>query len=349
LTHDSPPPSSDPASFPPPRLLVRCGVGGLFMGLANLVPGISGGTMLVVTGVFREFVSGVADLTSLRLRPRPIGVLAAIVGTAIVAIALLAGTVKGLVLDHRWVMYSLFIGWTLGGVPSVWRMARPLSPGVVAATIAGLLAMVGTFIVKPAGASPVADSEAYLFAGGLLAAAAMVLPGISGGYLLLLMGLYVPILDAIDAFKTAVLGRDFDAAARTLWVIVPVGLGVVGGVVGISHLVKWLLARWERPTSGVLLGLILGAFLGLYPFQVGVEPRPGQVVKGRVMTPDLIALLGKKDWPVEFFGPTPGQVVGALVLIAAATLMTLGLARLSNRLESRRDGATPPPPGSEPA
>lgn len=319
------------------------------MGLANLVPGISGGTMLVVTGVFRDFVSAVADLTALKLRPRPIGVLAAVVGTAIIAIALLAGTVKELVLDHRWMMYSLFIGWTLGGVPLVWRMARPLSPGVVVATLAGLAVMVGTFLIKPDGASPVSTSVGYLFAGGTLAAAAMVLPGISGGYLLLLMGLYVPILDAIDAFKSAAFAGELDAAIQSLWVVVPVGLGVVAGVVGVSHLVKWLLARWERPTSGVLLGLILGAFLGLFPFQVGVLPQPGQTIKGRVMTPELIAELGKKDWPIEYFSPTPLQVIVSLALVIAATLMTLALAHLSSRLESRRDAATPPPPAPEAA
>ncbi len=318
------------------RLLLRCAIGGGFMGLANLVPGISGGTMLVVTGVFREFVGAVAEVTSLRLTARALGVLGAVVVTAAAVIALLAGTVKDLVLDHRWVMYSLFIGWTLGGVPAVWRMARPLSAGVMAATLAGLGVMAATFVVRPDGTSAVSEGAAYLFAGGVVAAAAMVLPGISGGYLLLLMGTYVPILDAIDGLKNGVMAGDVAAAGRAMWVLGPVGVGVVAGVAGVSHLVRWLLLRWERPTSGVLLGLILGAFLGLYPFQAGVRPEVGQVVKGRVVTPERIEQMGRKDWPIAYFEPTAGQVAASAALIVAGVLMTLGLSRLSERLEQGR-------------
>lgn len=325
------------------RLLARCGIGGLFMGLANLVPGISGGTMLVVTGVFRDFVAAVADITSFRPTWRAIGVLAAVVGTAALAIALLAGTVKDLVLDHRWVMYSLFIGWTLGGIPAVWRMARPLSAGVLVAALAGLGVMAAMFLVRPDGDPAASGGIVYVFAGGALAAAAMVLPGISGGYLLLLMGLYVPILDAIDAFKDAVLKGDPAAAGRTLWVLVPVGVGVVAGVAGVSHLIRWLLTRWERLTSGVLLGLILGAFLGLYPFQTGVRPEPGQVLKGRVMTPELIDRMSRKDWPIEYFRPSLTQIAVSLALIAGATAMTLALGRLSARLESKPATRRPAP------
>ena len=100
-------------------------IGGTLMGLANLVPGISGATMLLVAGVYPGFIGAIAEVTTFRFFARSLVLLAAIVGTAALAILLLAGPVKGLVEDHRWVMYSLFIGLTLGGVPIVWRMARP--------------------------------------------------------------------------------------------------------------------------------------------------------------------------------------------------------------------------------
>ena len=89
------------------------------MGLANLVPGISGGTMLLAAGVYPGFISAIAEVTTFRFRFRSLILLASVVGSAALAILLLAGSVKDLVVDHRWIMYSLFIGLTLGGVPLV--------------------------------------------------------------------------------------------------------------------------------------------------------------------------------------------------------------------------------------
>ena len=97
------------------------------MGLANLVPGISGGTMLLAAGIYPRFIDAVAEVTRFRFRFRSLLVLGCVVVAAGLGILLLAGTLKDLVVDKRWIMYSLFIGLTLGGVPVVWRMARPAS------------------------------------------------------------------------------------------------------------------------------------------------------------------------------------------------------------------------------
>ena len=107
------------------------------MGLANLVPGISGGTMLLAAGVYPQFIRGVAEISTFRFRLRSMVLVACVVAGAAIAIVALAGTVKDLVIQHQWVMYSLFIGLTLGGVPLLWRMVRPLDlTVVVAATVA---------------------------------------------------------------------------------------------------------------------------------------------------------------------------------------------------------------------
>ena len=99
------------------------------MGLANLVPGISGGTMLLATGVYPRFIDAIAEVTTLRFRLRSVLVLSCVAGSAFLSILLFAGLMKALVIDHRWIMYSLFIGLTLGGVPLVWRLARPCVSG----------------------------------------------------------------------------------------------------------------------------------------------------------------------------------------------------------------------------
>ena len=111
-------------------------------------------------------------------------------------------------------------------------------------------------------------------------------------------------------------------------VVFPVGLGVLAGVVGVSNLLKWLLARFEKATLGALLGLLLGAVVGLWPFQEAREPRAGDVVQGRVLTAEQVAALDMDDWPVATFEPTEGEVLTALALILAGLGATLLISRL---------------------
>ena len=107
--------------------LVPAVIGGALMGLANLVPGISGGTMLLITGVYPGFIGAIAEVTTLRWRWPSVLLLGTIGAAAGLAILLLAGPTKTLVIAHRWIMYSLFIGLTLGSVPLLWRLSLPVS------------------------------------------------------------------------------------------------------------------------------------------------------------------------------------------------------------------------------
>jgi putative membrane protein len=317
-------------------LVVRGGAGGVLMGLANLVPGISGGTMLLAAGVYTDFIEAVADVTTLKFRRRSLLVLGTVVGTALVAILLLAGLVRGLVIDHRWVMYSLFIGLTLGGIPLVWRLARPVGTPVFAGAAGGFLVMVlmAGFLGQPSGGG--SANYVLLTVAGVAGASAMILPGVSGGYLLLLLGQYEVILGAIDQLKLGILGdsgagvsADLGVALGALDVVIPVGVGVIVGVVGVSNLLRWLLKRHKQPTLGALLGLLVGAVVGLWPFRHGVLPKPGDVVDGMVLAAGDLARLDPADWPVEFFGPTAGQLVGAMALVGLGLGLTLAIDRLS--------------------
>ena len=128
--------STDDSNSIPPQLVLRGGIGGTLMGLANLVPGISGGTMLLAAGVYPGFIGAIAEVTTLRFRLRSMVTLGSVGVAAALAILLFAGTVKSLVEENRWMMYSLFIGLTLGGVPLVWRMARPADPSLIGGGIA---------------------------------------------------------------------------------------------------------------------------------------------------------------------------------------------------------------------
>jgi putative membrane protein len=189
-------------------------------------------------------------------------------------------------------------------------------------------------LIQPgAAAESMVGVQAYLlvFVAGAVGAAAMILPGISGGYMLLVLGQYLVILGAIDDAKNALLGPlgvNFEAFRTTLHVFVPLILGLAVGAIGISNLIKLLLERYEKATLGLLLGLLLGAVLGLWPFQQGVAPRPGDMIKGRVMTPELIVRVDPKDYPLETFTPSAAQIAGAFLLVGAGFGVTQGVALL---------------------
>lgn len=317
---------------------MRGAVGGVLMGLANLVPGISGGTMLLAAGVYPRFVRAVAEVSTLRFVRSSVVVLTTVVAAALIAVLLFAGAIKELVVHHRWVMYSLFIGLTLGGVPVVWRMVRPPTRAMWIGALLGLGAMTVLAILQQSGtptAGLAAGNTLMLLIAGVAGASAMILPGVSGGYLLLVLGQYIPILSAIDAFKLALEARDLAAALEpALRVLLPVGIGAVVGVVVVSNLLRWLLAQHAKPTLGMLLGLLLGAVVGLWPFQRPVDPVLGEtVIKGRIVTADNIGDLDPEDYPTTFFSPVSSQVAGALALIVTGGAVTLLISRFGREEE----------------
>lgn len=275
--HDESPLQQNPLDDYDRMPIFRTGIAGVLMGLANLVPGVSGGTMVLVMGLYDEFVSSVADATRLRFTRRSFIFVAIMVMCAGAAIGGGAGVMKSLIGNHRSAMYALFIGMTLGGAPLLVRMLKPVKTSSMIGIAAGITLMAAIAWFNP-GEPP--DKEAIKAAGfvvqvdysrdlvaGVLGIAAMVLPGISGAYMLLVMGRYEMILGAISEGKHWLLsgGSDGDIVG-VLQVVVPVGIGVIIGLVGLSNLLKWLLHKYPDSTLGVLLGILLGSVIGIWPF-----------------------------------------------------------------------------------
>jgi len=194
-------------------------------------------------------------------------------------------------------MYSLFIGLTLGGVPLVWRRARPASREVVGGALVGFLLMAWMAFSRVGG-----DGDGgflLLVVAGAAGASAMILPGVSGAYLLLVLGQYETILGAVDECKRGLF-------AEAAGVIVPVAIGVAVGVAGVSNLVRWALARHEKATLGVLLGLLFGSVLGIWPFQETVARGEARV----------------------YYAPDVLSIAAAVGLVAAGLGITLLIDRL---------------------
>ena len=302
-------------------LAVRSIVGGTLMGLANLVPGISGGTMLLAVGVYPQFIGGVAEVSTFRFRPKVLLMLACVAGAAAVAITGFVQLIATALDQHRWAMYSLFIGLTLGGVPLLWRALRPIDRTATISAIAAVVTMALLAAIDPerlsSDAEPGVAAYAMLVIAGCSGGAAMILPGVSGAYLLLILGQYRVIIDAVALAAEGARTGVWAMAAQALHVLVPVGVGVGIGVVAVSNLMRMLLANYRRATLGFLLGLLLGAILGLWPFTTPTVPQVGDVVRGvEVTTSDMVEAIDPQYYRRVPVTPSAWQLgVGAALAI----------------------------------
>jgi len=242
----------------------RVVLGGVFMGLANLVPGVSGGTMILAIGLYDRFIGALADVTRLKLRRESLVFLGLVGLGAILALIGLSGLAVKLVTEQRWLMYSLFIGMTLGGTPELWRACRPLHGAAVACFLLAL-ALMAALAWGLQGAQIPETTLTFVFM-GVLGASSMILPGISGSYMLLIFGMYDVVVGSLSSSALR------DSPLESAKVLAPVALGAVLGMALLSNLLKHLLARHSVASHAALLGLLLGSVLGLWPFRAPVHP-----------------------------------------------------------------------------
>ena len=311
-------------------LMARSFLGGFLMGLANLVPGISGGTMLLATGIYDRFIAAVSQVTTFRFRMDSILLLVVIIIGGGCAIVLGAETLGSLVHEQRWIMFSLFIGLTLGGVPLLWSMIRPISTSAILGCIAGIAAMALLTLVDLGQSDSGESSFIMLLIAGAAGGATMVLPGVSGSYLLLVLGQYLVILSAISGLKDAIGGEG--SMEEPFTILLPVGIGAVIGIVVVSNVMQWFLQHVRITTLGVLMGFLLGAVLGLWPFHAPVQETLLATEYG--MSPEQIENLKPRDWPVAGFTPTAGQALSAIGLAVLGFLISLGISMLGRETDS---------------
>ena len=243
---------------------------GMIVGVAHIVPGVSSGTFMVLLRVYNELVASVSGLLSNlknmeELKKRLFFLVPLALGVAIgtVGIAKLAS----FVLDRHPVLSVLFfIGVIAGGIPSVVKMHHDMRPSVgrviafvIGAAIAIVVGVVGARDEALAEASTEVASTPNLLQlglGGFFAGSAMMTPGLSGSYILLLTGTYKPIVDALDSLTDLSIN----------WaVLIPGTLGLVLGILVFAKLTSVLLKRWPSVTFFAILGLICGSLIGLWP------------------------------------------------------------------------------------
>ena len=116
-------------------------------------------------------------------------------------------------------------------------------------------------------------------------------------------------------------------------VLLPVGVGVVVGVVLVGNLLKFLLNRYRKATLGFLLGLLIGSVAGLWPFRVGVAPQVGDTIKGRIVTAESLSEIDQEDWLTKTFTPDVTQIGSSLGLVALGFAITIGVSLIGGKDE----------------
>ncbi|CAN5459577.1 DUF368 domain-containing protein [soil metagenome] len=250
--------------MPDPRMLLGNVVRGLLMGGADVIPGVSGGTVALIVGIYERLVRSVGEASSagfrfLRLdisggRERLRGVewtLVIPLGLGIItAIVIGSRIIPGLIDTYPSQVSAVFFGLILGSLAIPFRRIGRVGP--TEAILIGVFA-VGAFVLVGLPPREVADPPLYLvFPAAAVAICAMILPGISGAFLLLVMGLYRPTLDALS---------NLDIAYVLTFIA-----GAVVGLAAFSKILEWLLEHRHGATMAALTGLMIGSLRALWPW-----------------------------------------------------------------------------------
>ena len=299
------------------RDYIVLGVKGFCMGASDVVPGVSGGTMAFILGIYEELIDAIKsfDLKSLQflvtLKFRPLldriswqFLLA--VGIGIFAAIFTLSRLLSWLLQNRPVfIWSFFLGLILASVLSVSRRVEAWRILTWLCLVGGTL---GSYFLV--GLVPVSTPNDYwfLFLCGAVAICAMILPGISGSYILVLLGKYQYVLDAVNHRDFLVLGL--------------VAAGACVGIIAFSRILGWLLKNYHDLMVATLTGLMIGSLRKVWPWKETLE----SVVD---LHGQMVPLVQSNILP----GQWNGEVLAALSLMVAGLLAVLFLDRLGNRIK----------------
>lgn len=240
---------------------------GFAMGAADVVPGVSGGTMAFILGIYEELINSIRSVLSpqvIRLLVRvkiremmevlPWKFLLAVGVGIFLAIISLANFLEWMLQNKPALLWSFFFGLVLASILTVIKRVERWSGGVAVGVVAGAVA---AYIIVGLVPAETPNTPLYLFLSGILAICAMVLPGISGAFILVLLGKYEYVLAAVT-------NRD----ALTLAIV---AAGAAVGIVSFAQVLGWLLKRYHDVMVAVLTGLMIGSLRKIWPWKETVS------------------------------------------------------------------------------
>ena len=242
---------------------------GIVIGVANIIPGVSGGTMMVSMGIYDTLIHCITHIFSefkksiLTLLPYIIGM-----GVGILALAKLLNSLLGNP-DTVLPTNTAFIGLILGGLSPLFKKierkkVNPLCIGLFIVFFAAIIVMALCSERTTVETLDINVGQILLLVViGAIASATMIIPGVSGSMMLMLLGYYTAVVSALSRFTSAALKLDFASLGYPLAVLAPFAIGIVLGIFGVAKLIEWLTARFATPTYCAVLGLVLASPVAL--------------------------------------------------------------------------------------
>ncbi len=291
---------------------------GFAMGAADIVPGVSGGTIAFITGIYERLIHAIAQVSpGLFVVWRKQGFLAVwqkVDGTFLLllfagiltSVFSLARLISFLLAQYPSLIWGFFFGLIVG---SIWFVAKAIRKKQLNHIIYLVFGIVAAYAITTMSPSVLQPSFPNLFICGAIAICAMVLPGVSGSFLLLLLGMYTPVLDAV---------KSLDVVALSVF-----ASGCLVGLIAFTHLLNWLLARFHDLTMAVLTGFMIGALSKVWPWKYTTEYRIDQHGAS-------IPVVQKNLWPdrYEAFTGEPSMLGGVLALAIAGAVMVIILEKI---------------------
>lgn len=232
------------------------------MGAANVIPGVSGGTIALITGIFERLIKAIksVNVSALKLLAqfRFRAFWTAIDGSFLAALALgifvsiisLAKLLEFLLASYETETMAFFFGLILLSIVFVGQRIEKWTASSIVSLIVGAVVAAGIALLAPAGEN---SGFFYVFLCGIVAICSMILPGLSGSFILIIMGNYALVLGAIGSMNFSIL--------------IPLALGCGFGLVAFSHVLGWIFDKWHDQTIAMMTGFILGSLAIIWPWK----------------------------------------------------------------------------------
>lgn len=256
----------------PTRIVLPQVARGFVMGAADIVPGVSGGTIALVLGIYRQLIAALHTASSAaralltgqprealaNLRAVPWLWLGSLGAGILTVIAVLSGPMEAALRAYPEQLAGLFVGLIAAAVVLCWRQLTGTTPAKLALAAASAVATFVLLGLAPSGTGGSEGAPWWVFFGaGAIAICAMILPGISGSFLLVLMGMYAPVIGAV--------------AHRDVGTLAVFALGCATGLALASSALHWLLNRFHDAVLAAMIGLMVGSIRILWPWPYGLD------------------------------------------------------------------------------
>lgn len=249
---------------------------GMLMGAADLVPGVSGGTIALITGIYKELLESInsISLSNLKLWKQQ-GLksvwgkingpfLIAVFGGILSSILLLSRLLEWLNENHPLVLWSFFFGLLIASIIYLFRAELSFSMLNVLYVCFGAVI---SFLVTQLNGGANQSSLWYLFLSGFIGISAMILPGLSGAYILVVMGVYQTVLSNVRIAQDLIFNFDQTQFINTASILGVFILGILVGIKVFAKFLSWLLNHYPQRSIAVLVGLMIGALHKVWPWQ----------------------------------------------------------------------------------